>query len=168
MSMSQALTIKSNNPPKPIILTETAAAKVRELLEAEGDASLALRIGVRPGGCSGFSYEMFFDTETEPDDLIELFGGVKVVVDPESAERLRRVHARLQGRAHRRRVRRQQPQRHQELRLRQLLLLISFRSEMTTGVVSRQADRGPSPFSGVGGPRRRPRADKRVLRHSFL
>lgn len=86
--MSQALTIKSNNPPKPIILTETAAAKVRELLEAEGDASLALRIGVRPGGCSGFSYEMFFDSETEPDDLIELFGGVKVVVDPESAERL--------------------------------------------------------------------------------
>lgn len=86
--MPQALTIKSNRPPKPVVLTEAAAAKVLELLEAEGDTSLALRIGVRPGGCSGFSYEMFFDSETEPDDIVEEFGGVKVVVDPESATRL--------------------------------------------------------------------------------
>lgn len=86
--MSQALTIKSNRAPKPIVLTEAAAAKVLELLEAEGDSSLALRVGVRPGGCSGFSYEMFFDSETDPDDLVEEFNGVKVVVDPESAARL--------------------------------------------------------------------------------
>ena len=38
------------------------------LIEAEGEADLALRVAVRPGGCSGYSYEMFFDSETEADD----------------------------------------------------------------------------------------------------
>ena len=47
-----------------ILVTDAAAAKVASLLEAEGDTSLALRVAVRPGGCSGFSYEMFFDGET--------------------------------------------------------------------------------------------------------
>jgi iron-sulfur cluster assembly protein/iron-sulfur cluster insertion protein len=46
--------------------------KVQELIEAEGDANLALRVAVRPGGCSGFSYEMFFDSETESDDLFQV------------------------------------------------------------------------------------------------
>ena len=44
-----------------ITLTDTAAVKVKELLDAEGEPELALRVAVRPGGCSGFSYEMFFD-----------------------------------------------------------------------------------------------------------
>ncbi|MGA1542666.1 MAG: HesB/IscA family protein, partial [Ilumatobacteraceae bacterium] len=44
-----------------ITLTDSATVKVKELLEAEGANELALRVAVRPGGCSGFSYEMFFD-----------------------------------------------------------------------------------------------------------
>ena len=52
-----------------ITLTDTAADKVAQLIEAEGDDALALRVAVRPGGCSGFSYEMFFDTETDPEDV---------------------------------------------------------------------------------------------------
>ena len=44
-----------------ITLTDNAANKVKQLLEAEGATDLALRVAVRPGGCSGFSYEMFFD-----------------------------------------------------------------------------------------------------------
>ncbi|HEX9993137.1 MAG TPA: iron-sulfur cluster assembly accessory protein, partial [Acidimicrobiales bacterium] len=52
-----------------IALTDAAAAKVKELLDAEGEPQLALRVAVRPGGCSGFSYEMFFDTEVAADDL---------------------------------------------------------------------------------------------------
>lgn len=68
-----------------ITLTEKAQTKVAELISAEGDESLALRVAVRPGGCSGFSYDMFFDTEFADDDLVEAFGGVKVVVDPSSA-----------------------------------------------------------------------------------
>lgn len=87
--MSQILSIKSNKPIKTVNLTDTAVSKVGELIAAEGEGSLALRMAVRPGGCSGFSYEMFFDAEVEDADIIEEFGDVRVVVDPQSAERLR-------------------------------------------------------------------------------
>jgi iron-sulfur cluster insertion protein len=66
-------------------LTEPAAAKVKELIEAEGNPTLALRVAVRPGGCSGYSYEMFFDTDIADDDLLNDIAGVRVVVDPASA-----------------------------------------------------------------------------------
>jgi len=72
--------------PSPISLTEAAAAKVAGLLAQEGNAELALRVAVRPGGCSGFSYEMFFDSDAAADDIVREFSGVKVVVDPESAQ----------------------------------------------------------------------------------
>jgi iron-sulfur cluster assembly protein/iron-sulfur cluster insertion protein len=68
-----------------ITLTDAAAAKVSELIQQEGNAELALRVAVRPGGCSGFSYEMFFDTEIADDDLESTAADVKVVVDPASA-----------------------------------------------------------------------------------
>jgi iron-sulfur cluster assembly accessory protein len=68
-----------------ITLTETAAAKVSELIAQEGNPELALRVAVRPGGCSGFSYEMFFDSDFADDDQISTYGDVKVVVDPASA-----------------------------------------------------------------------------------
>jgi iron-sulfur cluster assembly accessory protein len=69
-----------------ITITESAAAKVKQLVEAEGNTELALRVAVRPGGCSGLSYEMFFDSEFAPDDQKAEFGDVKVVVDPDSAQ----------------------------------------------------------------------------------
>jgi iron-sulfur cluster insertion protein len=68
-----------------ITITESAAAKVKSLIEAEGNPELALRVAVRPGGCSGFSYEMFFDTAIAADDMVEEVDGVKVTVDPQSA-----------------------------------------------------------------------------------
>ena len=71
-----------------ITLTDTAATKVKDLIEAEGEPNLALRVAVRPGGCSGFSYEMFFDTDVADDDRLTDFSGVKVVVDSSSAELL--------------------------------------------------------------------------------
>ncbi|WP_426570968.1 iron-sulfur cluster insertion protein ErpA [Aquihabitans sp. McL0605] len=79
----------SDQEEAPVIaLTDNAASKVAELISAEGDTSLALRVAVRPGGCSGFSYEMFFDSDMAADDLITEKGGVKVVVDPSSAQLL--------------------------------------------------------------------------------
>ena len=60
-----------------ITLTDTAANKVRELLDAEGDIDLALRVAVRPGGCSGFSYEMFFDG-----DITSTLGVLEIGVTP--------------------------------------------------------------------------------------
>ena len=71
-----------------ITLTEAAAAKVSELIAQEGNPELALRVAVRPGGCSGFSYEMFFDTDVATDDITADYSGVKVVVDPSSAQLL--------------------------------------------------------------------------------
>lgn len=71
-----------------ITLTDQAAAKVKELLDAEGEPELALRVAVRPGGCSGFQYEMYFDGDVAADDNLETFGVVKVLVDPASAQLL--------------------------------------------------------------------------------
>jgi iron-sulfur cluster assembly accessory protein len=71
-----------------ITLTDNAASKVAELISAEGDEGLALRVAVRPGGCSGFSYEMFFDSEIASDDVTAEKEGVRVVVDPSSAQLL--------------------------------------------------------------------------------
>jgi iron-sulfur cluster assembly protein/iron-sulfur cluster insertion protein len=72
-----------------ITLTDTAASKVKELLEAEGANELALRVAVRAGGCSGFSYEMFFDGDISAEDETATYlEGVKVVVDPASSQLL--------------------------------------------------------------------------------
>lgn len=71
-----------------ITLTDSATTKVGQLIEAEGDEALALRVAVRPGGCSGFAYEMFFDTDIATDDVTVEYGSVKVVVDPSSAQLL--------------------------------------------------------------------------------
>jgi iron-sulfur cluster assembly protein/iron-sulfur cluster insertion protein len=68
-----------------ITLTDAATSKVKELIEAEGQPELFLRVAVRPGGCSGLSYEMFFDSERAPDDIEQSYGEIKVVVDPASS-----------------------------------------------------------------------------------
>ncbi len=78
----------STTETKPFILTDGAAVKVAELLKAEGDPSLALRVAVRPGGCSGFSYEMFFDSDIAADDIQVAYDGVRIVIDPASAPML--------------------------------------------------------------------------------
>jgi iron-sulfur cluster assembly accessory protein len=72
-----------------VTITDNAAKKVAELLAMEGNPEMALRIAVRPGGCSGYSYEMFFDSEFAHDDLRSSNGPVSVVVDAESAQLLR-------------------------------------------------------------------------------
>lgn len=74
--------------PQAITLTDQAISKVGELIAQEGNPDLALRVAVRPGGCSGFNYEMFFDTDVADDDVKLSFESVKVVVDPSSASLL--------------------------------------------------------------------------------
>ena len=68
-----------------ISVTDSAASKVKELLEQEDEDDLALRVAVRPGGCSGFSYEMFFDSDVSDEDTKATFGHVEVIVDTSSA-----------------------------------------------------------------------------------
>ncbi|HEY8529719.1 MAG TPA: iron-sulfur cluster insertion protein ErpA [Paenibacillaceae bacterium] len=67
-----------------IRITEAASEKIRQLLEEEGSPDLFLRLGVRPGGCSGFSYGMGFDDERHEDDRLLEINGLKVVVDENS------------------------------------------------------------------------------------
>ncbi|MGA9596516.1 MAG: iron-sulfur cluster assembly accessory protein [Acidimicrobiia bacterium] len=68
-----------------VTLSSNAAAKVRELIQAEGDEALSLRLAVRPGGCSGFTYDMYFDAAIDDTDIVNETDGVRVVVDSESA-----------------------------------------------------------------------------------
>jgi len=87
--MSLASTVSIGKKQDPVVLTDKAVAKVAELLAQEtGDEVLALRVAVKPGGCSGFSYEMFFDSEVAADDVVKTYGDVRVVVDAQSAEML--------------------------------------------------------------------------------
>ena len=68
-----------------LTITPTAAEKVRELLEAEGNPELGLRIFVAGGGCSGLQYGMTLD-ETQDSDSIFETQGVRVLIDEMSAE----------------------------------------------------------------------------------
>ena len=67
-----------------ISITPTAADKVRELLEAEGNPELGLRIFVAGGGCSGLQYGMTLDEFQEGDEVLEV-EGVKMLLDEMSA-----------------------------------------------------------------------------------
>ena len=66
-----------------ITITQTAAEKVKGLLEVEGKPEYGLRIKVVGGGCSGFQYQLAFDAP-KPKDQVTEFGGIKVLVDPKS------------------------------------------------------------------------------------
>ena len=84
--MTQILTIKSNQPQKTVNLTPAAVNKIRELVTAEDEPGLALRMAVRPGGCSGFSYALGFDKAFDENvDAKSSQHGVMVVVDKKSA-----------------------------------------------------------------------------------
>ena len=74
-----------------IQISELAGEKIKEMLEAEENPDLFLRLGVNEGGCSGFSYGMSFDDEqSDADEALE-FIGIKVVVDKESMKYLNGV-----------------------------------------------------------------------------
>ncbi|MDX6287902.1 MAG: hypothetical protein QOG53_3387 [Frankiales bacterium] len=72
---------ESTTTTQAVVLTDTAAAKVKALIEQEGRDDLALRIAVQPGGCSGLRYQLFFDERSLDGDNVTDFGGVKVVID---------------------------------------------------------------------------------------
>lgn len=74
-----------------ITVTESAARMVRRIMEKEGRAGTLLRVGVKGGGCSGYSYHMEFTERPRLDDLRYDFHGLGVVVDPRSLEFLRGI-----------------------------------------------------------------------------
>jgi iron-sulfur cluster insertion protein len=67
--------------PDPIQLTESAARRIRAILDLEGRPELRLRVTVSGGGCSGFQYGFTLDDKAEPDDIVIEREGATVVVD---------------------------------------------------------------------------------------
>ena len=75
-------------PPAPLRFTAAAAAKVRELVAEEGNASLKLRAYIQGGGCSGFQYGFEFDECQNDDDIAIVTEGATLLVDPLSLQYL--------------------------------------------------------------------------------
>jgi len=74
--------------PSPLMFTDSAAAKVKSLIEEEGAADLKLRVFVSGGGCSGFQYGFTFDEVVNDDDTVIEKNGVKLLIDPMSFQYL--------------------------------------------------------------------------------
>lgn len=72
----------------PMRFTAAAAAKVRELVAEEGNASLSLRAYIQGGGCSGFQYGFEFDEGRNEDDIAIVTEGATLLVDPLSLQYL--------------------------------------------------------------------------------
>jgi len=81
-------TVDLQAPPTPLLFTDSAAAKVKQLLEEEGNANLKLRVFVQGGGCSGFQYGFTFDEDVAEDDTTLEKNGVQLLVDPMSFQYL--------------------------------------------------------------------------------
>ncbi len=67
-----------------ITLTAKAVEKVKEIMASQPEQYEGLRVEVVGGGCSGFQYQMYFDKQSEKEDMIFTFDGLKVFVDPRS------------------------------------------------------------------------------------
>ncbi len=72
----------------PLVFTDSAASKVKSLIDEEGNPDLKLRVFVSGGGCSGLQYGMTFDNETRDGDATWTIHGLRVIVDPISARYL--------------------------------------------------------------------------------
>ena len=74
--------------PDPLVFTDNAATKVKQLIEEEGNPGLKLRVFVTGGGCSGFQYGFTFDEDTNEDDTAMQKDGVTLLIDPMSLQYL--------------------------------------------------------------------------------
>jgi len=74
--------------PAPVIFTDSAASKVKDLIIEEGNADLKLRVFVSGGGCSGFQYGFTFDEVKNDDDTVLEKDGVMLLIDPMSYQYL--------------------------------------------------------------------------------
>lgn len=74
--------------PAPLIFTDSAATKVKELITEEGNPDLKLRVFVTGGGCSGFQYGFTFDEVANEDDTVMEKAGVTLLIDPMSYQYL--------------------------------------------------------------------------------
>jgi iron-sulfur cluster insertion protein len=74
--------------PAPLVFTDSAARKVKELIDEEGNAALKLRVFVTGGGCAGFQYGFTFDEAVNEDDTTMEKNGVTLLIDAMSFQYL--------------------------------------------------------------------------------
>lgn len=75
-----------------VVLTDSAAKKIQGILASEGKDGYGLRIYVEGGGCSGFQYGMALENTAQEGDAVEEINGIRVYVDPSSAQYLGGAH----------------------------------------------------------------------------
>ncbi|MBK1644969.1 iron-sulfur cluster insertion protein ErpA [Thiocapsa imhoffii] len=73
---------------QPLVFTQSAASKVAQLIAAEGNPSLMLRVYIQGGGCSGFQYGFTFDEDVQDGDTEVVTDGVTLLIDPMSLQYL--------------------------------------------------------------------------------
>ena len=87
-AVAQSLESVSSEMPPPLVFTDSAASKVRELVDEEGNPELKLRVFVQGGGCSGFQYGFTFDEVINEDDTQMSKNGVTLLIDAMSLQYL--------------------------------------------------------------------------------
>ncbi len=89
MTTAQAAQATDNlEPPMPLVFTDSAVAKVADLIAEEGNPDLKLRVFVQGGGCSGFQYGFTFDEAVNEDDTLVTKGNVTLLIDSMSFQYL--------------------------------------------------------------------------------
>ena len=86
--MNTVAEVQEMNIPAPLVFTDNAAKKVKELIEEEGSPDLKLRVFVSGGGCSGFQYGFTFEDTSNDDDTMVDNDGVTLLIDPMSLQYL--------------------------------------------------------------------------------
>jgi len=86
--MSEVAERPATEMPSPFVFTDSAAAKVADLIAEEGNPDLKLRVFVQGGGCSGFQYGFTFDEVVNEDDTTMSKNGVSLLIDAMSYQYL--------------------------------------------------------------------------------
>jgi iron-sulfur cluster insertion protein len=87
-AVAEILNPATDEMPPPLIFTDSAAGKVKELVDEEGNPELKLRVFVQGGGCSGFQYGFTFDEVINEDDTQMTKNGVTLLIDAMSLQYL--------------------------------------------------------------------------------
>jgi iron-sulfur cluster insertion protein len=82
------MSVPATEMPEPLVFTEAAATKVKQLIEEEGNSALKLRVFITGGGCSGFQYGFTFDESVNEGDTTVEKCGVTLLIDPMSFQYL--------------------------------------------------------------------------------
>jgi iron-sulfur cluster insertion protein len=89
MTATQTVQVVENlEPPMPLVFTDSAVAKVADLIAEEGNPDLKLRVFVQGGGCSGFQYGFTFDEAVNEDDTLVTKDNVTLLIDSMSFQYL--------------------------------------------------------------------------------